>query len=272
MKPLTKREPVVPHASLSIHALAVVHPDAQLGRGVEVGPFCVVGANAKIGDGTKLLSNVIVNGHTIIGRDNEIHPFAVIGASSQDKKYRGEVSYVRIGDRNVIREFVTINRGTGAQSETLIGDDNHLLAYVHIAHNCRIGDRVVMSNLAQLAGHVIVGDGATIAGFVGVHQFVRIGRMAMVGGMSKVVKDIPPFMLVEGNPTAVYGLNAVGLKRVNLPAESLAELKEAYRILYRSNHNLSTALERLRGVVRTAEGRELVAFLQEETDRGILKR
>ena len=272
MRSISKREAIAAHASLNIHPLAVVHPDARLGRGVEIGPYCLIGERAKIGDGTKLLSNVIVNGHTIIGKDCEIHPFSVIGAPSQDKKYLGELSYVRIGDRNVIRECVTINRGTGEGTETIIGDDNHLLAYVHIAHNCRIGNRVVMSNLAQLAGHVVVGDNANIGGMVGVHQFARIGRMTMVGGMSKVVKDIPPFMLVEGNPMAVYGLNTVGMKRNNVPAESISELKEAYRVLYRSNQNLSTALERLRNSLRTPEGRELLAFLQEETDRGILKR
>jgi len=267
-----KRDAVTAHASVFIHPMAVVHPDARLGPGVEVGPFCLIGEKARIGEGTRLLSNVVVTGPTVIGRDNEIHPFAVIGGASQDKKYRGEISYVRVGDRNVIREYVTINRGTGADSETVVGDDNHLLAGVHIAHNCRIGNRVVMSNIASLAGHVTVGDGANIGGMVGVHQFVRIGRMAMIGGKSRVVKDIPPFMLVEGNPTAVYGLNNVGLKRANLEPEVLAELKEAHRILYRSNLNLSTALERLRDTMRSDEGRELIAFLQEETDRGILKR
>ncbi len=274
MKPLPTpgTAPTPPPARTAIHALAVVHPNAKLGRAVEIGPFCIVGANVSIGDGTRLIANVIVNGHTTIGRHNEIHPFSVIGAASQDKKYRGEVSYVRIGDRNVIREYVTINRGTGSGSETVIGDDNLLLAYVHVAHNCRIGNRVVMSNCAQLAGHVLVGDNATIGGLVGVHQFVRIGRMAMIGGMSRVVKDIPPFVLVEGNPTVIYGLNTVGLKRANVPPETMAELKEAYRILYRSNLSLTHALDKLRTMVRTPEGRELVAFLQEETDRGILKR
>lgn len=272
MRSISKREPFVAHASLNVHPLAIVHPDARIGRGVEIGPYCLIGERVTIGDGTKLLSNVIVNGHTVIGRDCEFHPFSVIGATSQDKKYLGEVSYVRIGDRNVIREFVTINRGTGAETETVIGDDNHLLAYVHIAHNCRLGNNIVMSNLAQLAGHVIVGDYANIGGMTGVHQFVRIGRMAMIGGHSKVVKDIPPFMLVEGNPMAVYGLNAVGMKRNNVSAEAIAELKEAYRTLYRSNQNLRTAMEHLRGALHTAEGRELLAFLQEETDRGILKR
>lgn len=273
MKTAPKSNNSVPVGPLvHAHSLAVVHPQAKLGRGVEVGPFCVIGANVKIGDGTKLLSNVIINGHTIIGRDNEIHPFSVIGNASQDKKYRGEVSYVRIGDRNVIREYVTINRGTGAETETVIGNDNHLLAYTHIAHNCRIGNHVVMSNCVQLAGHITVGDGATIGGLVGVHQFVRIGRLAMIGGMSRVVKDIPPFVLVEGNPTIVYGLNAVGLRRVNMAADSVTELKEAYRILYRSDLSHASALQRLCEVVRTPEGKELVAFLQEQTDRGILKR
>lgn len=272
MRPVSKRETIWAIASLNIHPLAIVHPEARLGRGVEVGPYCLIGERTTIGDGTKLLSNVVVNGYTTIGKDCEIHPFSVIGASSQDKKYRGEVSHVRIGDRNVIREFVTINRGTGEGTETVIGDDNNLLAYVHIAHNCRIGNRVVMSNLAQLAGHVIVGDNANIGGMVGVHQFARIGRMAMVGGMSKVVKDIPPFMLVEGNPMTVYGLNTVGMKRNNVSPESISELKEAYRTLYRSGHNLSTAIELLRETLRTPEGHELLAFLQEETDRGVLKR
>ncbi|HEV2878314.1 MAG TPA: acyl-ACP--UDP-N-acetylglucosamine O-acyltransferase [Candidatus Eremiobacteraceae bacterium] len=267
-----KRDPVSTRASASIHPLAVVHPDARLGHNVEVGPFCLVGAKARIGDGTKLLAHVIVNGHTVIGRDNEIHPFAVVGGPSQDKKYRGEVSYVRVGDRNVIREYVTINRGTGVESETVVGNDNHLLAGVHIAHNCRIGNHVVMSNLVALAGHVSVGDSANIGGMVGVHQFVRIGRLAMVGGKSKLIKDIPPFMLVEGNPATVYGLNTVGLKRGNISPEAMAELKEAHRMLYRANFNLSTALDQLRGKMLTDEGRELIAFLQEETDRGILKR
>ena len=268
---MAKRENVSVH-SLNVHPTAIVHPGAKIGRGVEIGPFCLIGEHVEIGDGTKLLANVIVNGFTKIGDQNEIHPFAVIGASSQDKKYGGEVSYVRIGARNVIREFVTINRGTGVGSETIIGDDNHLLAYVHIAHNCRIGNRVVMSNLSQVAGHVSVGDAANIGGMVGVHQFVRIGRMAMIGGLSKVVQDIPPFMLVEGNPTAVYGLNSIGLRRSGVSAASVAELKEAHRLLYRSNSNLKGVLEKLRARIHTPEGKELVAFLQEESGRGILKR
>ena len=268
---MLKREPIhLP--SLQIHPTAIGHPGAHLGRGVEIGPFCMIGENVRIGDGTRLLCNVVVNGHTAIGIDCEIHPFAVIGNSSQDKKYRGETSYVRIGNRNVIREFVTIQRGTGDQSDTVIGDDNYLLAYVHVAHNCRIGNRVVMSNVSQIAGHVTIGDYANLGGMVGVHQFVRIGRMAMVGGKSRIVKDIPPFLLCEGNPTTIRGINKEGLKRNHVSEESIAELKEAYRLLYRTNNTLAGALDMLRHKVRTPEAKDFLAFFEETSERGILKR
>ena len=258
--------------SLNIHPTAIVHPAARIGRGVEIGPYCLVGENVEIGADTKLLAHVVVNGHTIIGKECQIHPFAVIGGTSQDKKFKGEISYVRIGDRNVIREFVTINRGTGAESETVVGDDNHLLAYVHIAHNCVIGNRVIMSNLSQLAGHVNVGDGANIGGMAGVHQFVRIGRMAMVGGYSKVKKDVLPFATVEGNPASLRSLNLKGLERARVASEAVAELKEAYRLLRHPNMTLATAVEQLRQVATSSEGQELLAFLETESDRGVLKR
>ncbi|MBC5825749.1 MAG: acyl-ACP--UDP-N-acetylglucosamine O-acyltransferase [Candidatus Eremiobacteraeota bacterium] len=268
---MRKRDPVTLH-SLNIHPTAVVHPGAKLGRGVEVGPFCLVGEHVTIGDGTRLLAHVVVNGRTSLGKDNEVHPFTVIGASSQDKKYRGEVSYVRIGDRNVFREFVTINRGTGEESETVIGSDTHLLAYVHIAHNCRIGNRVVMSNLSQIAGHVTVSDGAILGGMVGVHQFVRIGRMAMLGGHSKIHKDVPPFFMAAGNPASVRGLNNEGLKRNNVPRESVNEIKEAYRMLYFSDDTKSSTIDQLRGASATPEGIELLDFLSNHSARGILNR
>jgi UDP-N-acetylglucosamine acyltransferase len=258
--------------TLNIHPTAVVHPGARIGRDVEIGPYCIVGKNASIGYGTKLLANVVVQGHTDIGSENVIHPFAVIGGTSQDKKFRGDVSYVRIGDRNQIREYVTVNRGTESQSETTIGSDCHLLAYVHVAHDCRIGDNVVMSNLTQLAGHCVVGDGANISGMVGVHQFVRIGRLAFIGGRSKVLKDCPPFMLVEGNPAWVRGLNRVGLKRQNVSAQAQSELKEAFRAIYMGDETLSGAVERLRDHVTTEEGKELVAFFLNGSQRGFTTR
>lgn len=258
--------------SLNIHATSVVHPQASIGRDVEIGPYCLIGEHVSIGDGTKLLANVVVQGYTEIGADNLIYPFAVIGGTSQDKKFRGEVSYVRIGDRNQIREYVTINRGTEAQSATTIGSDCHLLAYVHIAHDCRIGDRVVMSNLTQLAGHCTVGDGANIGGMVGVHQFVRIGRLAFIGGRSKILKDCPPFMLVEGNPAWVRGLNRVGLKRQEVSAAAQSELKDAFRTLFMGDDTLSVAVDQLRTRVTTSEGKELVAFFADGSERGFTTR
>jgi UDP-N-acetylglucosamine acyltransferase len=254
--------------TLNIHPTAVVHPEAKIGRDVEIGPYCLVGRHASIGDGTKLLGHVVVQGHTTIGTENVIYPFAVVGGTSQDKKFRDEISYVHVGDRNQIREYVTIHRGTDAESATTIGSDCHLLAYVHIAHDCHVADRVIMSNLTQLAGHCWVGEGANISGMVGVHQFVRIGRLAFIGGRSKILKDCPPFMLVEGNPAWVRGLNRVGLKRQGVSPAALSELKEAYRTIYTGDETLSSAIERLRDRVTTVEGKELVAFFQNGSQRG----
>jgi UDP-N-acetylglucosamine acyltransferase len=266
---VSKRDSVLIH-SLTIHPTAIVHPGARLGRGVEIGPYCLVGENVRLGDGTRLLANVIINGHTTVGCDSEIHPFTVVGGTSQDKKYRGEASHVRIGDRNVIREFVTIHRGTGADSETVIGDDNLLLAYVHIAHNCRIGNHVIMSNSSQLAGHVTVDDHATLGGMVGVHQFVRIGKMAMVGGAAKLLKDVPPYFLVRGDPGSARGLNREGMKRYGVAREAVNELKDAYRLLYQSEDVRSTIIAQLRHTLTTPEGKELIEFLEGPSDRGVV--
>jgi UDP-N-acetylglucosamine acyltransferase len=268
---VSKRDSLTVH-SLNIHPTAIVHPGAELARGVEVGPFCLVGENVELGEGTRLLANVVINGHTSVGKHNEIHPFTVIGATSQDKKYRGEVSRVHIGDGNVIREFVTIHRGTGEGSETFIGNDNLLLAYVHIAHNCRIGNHVVMSNSSQLAGHVDVEDYAGIGGMVGVHQFVRIGKMSFIGGYSKLLKDVPPYFMIQGNPGFVRGLNVEGMKRRGVAREAVNELKEAYRLLYRSEDRRSAVLDELRSTLATSEGRELIQFFSQPTDRGIVTR
>lgn len=268
---MTKRDSLAAHAA-SIHPTAIVHPGAELARGVEIGPYCLVGDHVRLGEGTRLLANVVVNGNTTIGKQCEVHPFTVIGATSQDKKYRGEMSHVRIGDRNVIREFVTIHRGTGEGSDTVIGSDNHLLAYVHVAHNCRIGDFVVMSNSCQLAGHVVVDDYAGVGGMVGVHQFVRIGRMAFIGGFSKLVQDVPPYFMIQGNPGSVRGLNVEGMKRRGVSREALNELKEAYRLLYRSEDRRESVLLQLRSSLTTDEGKELVEFLMQPSDRGIVTR
>lgn len=254
-----------------IHPTAIVHPKATIGEGAEIGPFCVVGEHVTIGARTKLLAHVVVNGFTTIGDDTRIHPFCSIGAPSQDRKYHGEVAYTTIGSRTEIREYVSVHRATGKSEITSVGDDTLLLAYVHIAHNCRIGNHVTMSSTAQLAGHVIVEDHVTIGGQTGVHQFVRIGEFAMVGGISKITRDVPPYFLVEGNPATPYGLNKVGLRRAEFTPDILAELKECYSIMYRSGHNISQAAEAMRGLVRSDRGRHLLAFIDAPTERGIVK-
>lgn len=181
-----------------IHPTAIVHPDAKLGAGVEVGPYSIIEGTVQIGDGTKIDSHVVIKGHTTIGRENEIFTGAVIGSLTQDKKYKGGVTYLKIGDRNKIREYVTINPGTGEGTETVIGNDNLIMAYAHIAHDCILGNHITLANNGTLAGHVIVEDRAIIGGLSAVHQFVRIGYLCIVGGCSKVVQDIPPFMMVDG--------------------------------------------------------------------------
>ena len=254
-----------------IHTSAIVHPNAKIAAGAEIGPFCIVGENVTIGAGTKLLAHVVVNGYTTIGEDTRIHPFCSIGAPSQDRKYHGEVAYTTIGSRTELREYVSVHRATGEGEVTSIGDDTLLLAYVHIAHNCRIGNHVTMSSTAQLAGHVIVEDYATIGGLTGVHQFARIGEHSMIGGMSKITRDVPPFFLIEGNPSEPHGLNSVGLRRAEFSADTIAELKECYRLLYRSGFNISQGVEAIREVAKAEESLRLVAFLEAPTERGIVK-
>jgi UDP-N-acetylglucosamine acyltransferase len=254
-----------------IHPTAIVHPAAEIGEGAEIGPYCVVGENVKIGPRTKLLAHVVVGGHTTLGSETVVYPFCSLGLASQDRKYRGEPSFTSIGDRTTIREYVSVNRATGEGQVTSVGDDTLLLAYVHIAHNCRIGNNVTMSSTAQLAGHVVIEDHATIGGQTGVHQFVRIGEHAMVGGLSGVRGDVPPYVLVAGNPAQPFGLNSVGLRRAGFAPEVLAELKECYKLMYRSGHNVTQAVEALRSAVKTSEGKHFLAFVETDTERGIVK-
>jgi UDP-N-acetylglucosamine acyltransferase len=254
-----------------IHPTAIVHPNANIARGVDIGPYCLVGENVSIGKGSVLQAHVVVNGWTSIGEDCEIFPFATVGASSQDRKYAGERAYTKIGDRTILREYVSVQRATGEDQVTAVGDDCLLLAYVHIAHNCVLGNNVTMSNLAQLAGHVEVADFATIGGQAGVHQFTRIGRYAMIGGASKVTKDVPPFFLIEGNPAEPYGLNSVGLRRAGFSVDERNELKKFYKILYNPKMNVTQAVEEMKAEAPSDPGRELIAFLEAPSQRGILK-
>ncbi|MBD2580623.1 acyl-ACP--UDP-N-acetylglucosamine O-acyltransferase [Oscillatoria sp. FACHB-1406] len=228
-----------------VHPTAIIHPDAELHPTVRVGPYAVIGERVKVGPQTTIGPHVVIEGPTEIGAGNQIFPGAAIGLETQDKKYQGADSWVKIGDRNRIREYVTINRATGENEVTLIGDDNLLMAYVHVAHNCIIENGTVIANNVALAGHVEIESRAIVGGVLGVHQFVRIGKLAMIGGMSRIDRDVPPYMLVEGNPARVRSLNLVGLQRAGFDAEVVAQLKQVFRKLYRSEVSFSQAVENL---------------------------
>jgi UDP-N-acetylglucosamine acyltransferase len=254
-----------------VHPTAIVNEKATLGEDVEIGPYSVIGPNVKIGKGSRLMSHVVLDGHTTIGEQCRIFPFASIGTESQDLKYKGAESFVTIGDRTVLREYATVNSGTNEGDLTSVGSDCFLMAYTHVAHACKVGDKVVMANCATLAGHVVVEERAILGGFVAVHQFARIGTMCMIGGCTKIVQDCPPFMLIDGSPAQVRGTNAIGLKRNNFDPEERKALKGAYKLLYRSDLSTKQALERIRSELGAfAEVQRLVSFI-EMSQRGIIK-
>lgn len=253
----------------TIHATAVVHPSAVIAPGAVLGPYCVVGERAYVGENTVLGPHVVVDDFTTVGRDCRIHAGAVIGGVSQDLKAQGDESYCVLGDRNTIREYVTINRATAKGDTTRVGSDNLLMAYVHVAHDCDIGNRTILANGVTLAGHVVVEDDAFIGGMSGLHQFIRVGRMAMVGAMSRLVQDVPPYMLVEGRPPRVYGLNTVGLRRKGIPAQERALLKAAYKHLYRSRASVAQALAHIRQLPEAESLAHLVGFVQ-ASSRGLV--
>jgi UDP-N-acetylglucosamine acyltransferase len=242
---LTNLRPGDVPLSTSTHPTAVIHPTAELHPSAKVGPYTVIGENVKIGAETIIDSHVVITGPTEIGVGNHIFPGAVIGSEPQDLKYKGEPSWVKIGDYNQIREYVTINRATDAGEVTQIGHHNLLMAYAHVAHNCIIENEVIIANSVALAGHIYIESKARISGVLGVHQFVHIGRLSMVGGMSRIERDVPPYTLVEGNPSRVRSLNLVGLQRSGLNSSEIAELKRAFRLFYRSGLAFKQALQEL---------------------------
>lgn len=257
---------------MSIDARAVVDPSARIGNNVTIGPFSVIGKNVEIGDDTWIAPHVVINGPTRIGRENRIFQFASIGEIPQDKKYHGEESRLEIGDRNTIRENVTINRGTkDGGGVTCIGNDNWLMAYIHIAHDCIIGNHTIFSNAASLAGHVEVDDYAILGGFTLVHQFCRIGIHAFCGMGSAISKDVPPYMLVNGNPAQPHGLNSEGLKRREFSKETQQSLREAYKIIYRSGLTTQEAISQLASIANTCpEVETMLSFIQ-QSKRGIVR-
>ncbi|MFM8360907.1 MAG: acyl-ACP--UDP-N-acetylglucosamine O-acyltransferase [Verrucomicrobiota bacterium] len=228
-----------------IHPTAVIAPGAVIGSGCHIGPYCVLGPRVVLGERCRLHSHVVIDGPTTLGHDNEIFPFACLGQKTQDLKWKGGLARVEIGHHNVFREYVTIHAATDDGRSTVVGSHNHLLAYVHLAHDVQLGSHVVMSNVATLAGHVVVGDHAVIGGLAAVHQFCRIGRHAMIGGCSKVVQDVPPFMMADGNPAATRFINKVGLERAGFGPDRIAPLGKAYKILFRSGLPLAKAIRRI---------------------------
>ena len=255
----------------TIHSTAVIHPKANLGAGCEIGPYCVIGEHVTLGDGCKLHAHVVIDGHTTLGKGNEVFPFACLGLKTQDLKWNGGITRTQIGDNNAFREYVTIHSATNDGDATVIGSHNTILAYCHIAHDCRVGDHIVMSNVGTLAGHVIVEDHAIVGGLAAVHQFCRIGKMAIIGGCSKVVQDVPPFMLADGNPAATRTLNKVGLERNGVSEEAQVALKQAYKILFRDGLTLSNAVLKIEAELpQLPEIVQLVKFVR-ASERGISK-
>ncbi len=255
-----------------IHPSAIIHPGAQLGAHVSIGPYAVIGEHVVIGDGTTVGAHTVINGHTLIGRDNHIFQFNSLGEIPQDKKYAGEPTRLEIGDRNTVREFCTFNLGTAQDTGvTRVGNDNWIMAYVHLAHDCQVGNNTIFANNASLAGHVTVGDYAILGGFTGVHQFCKIGAHVMTGISSVVFKDIPPYIMAAGQPAAPHGINVEGLRRRGFSPESLAGLKRAYKTLYREGLTFSEAQQRLAEQAQdVAEVQLLVDFLS-QAERGIIR-
>ncbi|HOC59574.1 MAG: acyl-ACP--UDP-N-acetylglucosamine O-acyltransferase [Syntrophaceae bacterium] len=257
---------------MKIHPTAILAPDVQLGDGVEIGPYSIIGSDVVIGKNTVIGPHVVIDDYTHIGEGCRIFQFCSIGALPQDLKFGGEKTRVVIGNFNTIREFVTIHRSTLADiGVTILGDHNLIMAYCHIAHNCKLGNHVIMSNVATLAGHVHVEDYAIISGLTGVHQFSTIGAHAFIGGASGVAKDIPPYTLANGNHTKLFGLNLIGLQRRGFSEETIKALKDAYRIVFRSDMLLGAALEKVQNEVEDLpEVRYFINFIK-ESKRGICR-
>ncbi|MDD5035199.1 MAG: acyl-ACP--UDP-N-acetylglucosamine O-acyltransferase [Methylococcaceae bacterium] len=255
-----------------IHSTAIIDPSAELADGVSVGPYSVIGANVRIDAGTMVGPHVVIKGPTHIGKDNRIFQFASVGEDPQDKKYHGESTRLEIGDRNIIREYCTLHRGTAHdKGVTAIGDDNLLMAYTHVAHDCSVGNQVIMANAASLAGHVVVEDYAILGGFSLVHQFCKIGPYSFSAMGSVITRDIPPYVMVGSRPTKPHGINSVGLERQGFSPEAIRQIRKAYKIVYMSGMKLEDAIRMLAQMtVETPELQRMVEFLR-HTGRSILR-
>lgn len=261
-----------PPAEPAIHPTAIVDPQADLSPGVSVGPYAVIGPHVRLGPRTAIGAHCVLEGHTTIGADCQVFTGAVIGSIPQDLKYAGEQSELIIGDRNRIREYVTINPGTkGGGGKTVIGSDCLLMAYAHVAHDCQVGDHVVIANSAALAGHILVEDRAIVGGLVGIHQFVRVGTLAMVGGCSRVAQDVPPYSTCVGYPAQVFGLNSEGLKRAGMSEEIREHLHRAFRVLFHSKLSMSNAIQHVvQNIPACPEVEHLLDFIR-QSKRGVCR-
>lgn len=258
--------------SATIHETAIVHPDAKIGDDCYIGPYCTVGGEVSLGSSVRLDSHVVVDGRTSIGDETHVFPFVSIGLGPQDLKYAGEPTETVIGERNVIREFVTIHRGTiGGGGVTRIGDGNLLMAQAHVAHDCQVGNEIIMANAATLAGHVEIADRASVGAYSGVHQFCRVGREAFIGGYSVVVKDAPPFAIVQGNHAKCYGLNKVGAKRRGYSRETIDKLNHAFHLLLSSKLNTTQAVERIESEITDCPEVSLLLEFITSSKRGVIK-
>jgi UDP-N-acetylglucosamine acyltransferase len=258
-------------SEVQTHPTAIVDPAAKIGTGTNVGPYCVIGPEVAIGENCWLQHHVTLSGPMRAGSGNKFYAYCSIGQQTQDLKYEGEPTYLEIGDENTFREFVTVNRSTTSEGKTRVGNRGNFLAYSHIGHDCIVGDDVVFSNNGTLAGHVQIGDHAVMGGLTAVHQFCRIGRYAITGGCSKIVQDVPPFMIADGNPAEIRGINLVGLERKNFPPESVKLIKEAFRLIYRSKYNTRQAVEAVRKELPPSpEINQIIEFI-EQSERGIIR-
>ena len=269
-KPLSRTASVESAAKPVVHRTAIVAPGAELGPGVRIGAHTVIADHVTIGAGTWIGPHVVVEEWTTLGRDSRVYAGAVLGGTPQDRHFRGERSYLRIGDRVILREYVSISRATGEDAASSVGDDTQILAYSHAGHNCRIGRGVIITNACQLAGHVVVEDLANIGGMAGVIQFAHVGTLAMVGGFTRIDKDVPPYMLVNGNPYRTVAINRIGLERAGVSEETQGHLRRAHRLLVRAGLDLSRAIEKIEtDCAPVPEIRHLVEFLRASQERGM---
>jgi UDP-N-acetylglucosamine acyltransferase len=256
---------------MKIHPTAVVDKKARLADDIEVGPYTIVGPEVDIQKGTIIGSHVVIDGHTVIGQECRIFTGAVMGSIPQDLKYKGKKSFLKIGNNNIIREYVTLNPGTEEGSVTSLGDGNLLMAYSHVAHDCSIGDNCVIANVGTLAGHVILEDKVVIGGLAAIHQFVRVGKLAIIGGCSKVVQDIPPFSTCDGHPARVYGLNLIGIRRSGMTMDSQIKLKKAFKILFHSGLTFKHSIEDVARDVGTCEEIDYLIDFITNSERGVCR-